>query len=132
MTTMKLTDDAKAFYLAVYHVVNQIPVGHVVSYGHIAHLVNKPQNSRQVGTSMKLISSIVPALNSELPENEWIDSSTLPWWRVVSSAGKISPRGDSNSEVRQSNLLKQEGVDVSNALFIDLDTFGWFPEEVDI
>lgn len=33
MTTMKLTDDAKAFYLAVYHVVNQIPVGHVVSYG---------------------------------------------------------------------------------------------------
>lgn len=128
---MKLTDESKSFYLAVYIVASKIPYGKVVSYGHIAYLLGKPQNARQVGSSMKHLDVIIQALNAELPEEEQIDRQRLPWWRVVLSAGKISPRGNSSSEFRQAEILRSEKVEVLDALFIDLEEFGWFPDDVD-
>ncbi|XYA00271.1 Alkyltransferase-like protein 1 [Meyerozyma guilliermondii] len=127
-----MKDESKAIHAAVYQVVSTIPYGRVTSYGHIALLLGKPQNSRQVGSAMKNCRVIIELLNSEAGPEEQIDVGTLPWWRVVSSAGKISPRENSSSEYLQAEKLKQEGVAVSKGHSVDIDEYGWFPDEVDL
>lgn len=126
---MNLSDESKAFYHAVYSVIHQVPYGHATSYGHIAYLANKPQNSRQVGSALKNSKIILPALNTQLNENEQLNDN-LPWWRIVSSTGKISPRLESFSEVLQADILRGEGVEVLEANIVDFDQCGWFPDEV--
>ncbi|EAZ63607.2 hypothetical protein PICST_52184 [Scheffersomyces stipitis CBS 6054] len=131
---MNLTDESKNFHHGVYTVVSLIPYGHVTSYGHIAYLLNKPQNSRQVGSALKHLSIVLQSLRQDLPEEErqdYFTVDTLPWWRVLSSAGKISPRGNSNAEYIQAIRLQEEGVAVSSGHKVDLDEYGWFPDEVD-
>lgn len=100
--------------------------------GHIALLLGKPQNSRQVGSAMKNCRVIIELLNLEAGPEEQIDVGTLPWWRVVLSAGKISPRENSSSEYLQAEKLKQEGVAVLKGHLVDIDEYGWFPDEVDL
>ncbi|KAK6453938.1 uncharacterized protein RJT20DRAFT_131402 [Scheffersomyces xylosifermentans] len=136
---MRLTDESKQFHHGVYAVVSQIPFGKVTSYGHIAYLLGKPQNSRQVGSSLKHCNAIIESLRTELQETQaddlstfpYLDYKTLPWWRVISSAGKISPRENSNGEYIQSIKLREEGVPVSDGHMVDLDEFGWFPDDID-
>lgn len=99
--------------------------------GHIATLLGKPQNSRQVGSAMKSCGHVIELLNLEAGPEEQIDMKNLPWWRVVLSAGKISPRENSSSEYLQAEKLKQEGVAVLKGHMVDIDEFGWFPDEVD-
>lgn len=54
----------------------------------------------------------------------------IPWWRVLLSVGKISPRMG-NGDLRQATILAQEGVVVLSAYIVDLKEYGWFPEEID-
>ncbi|RLV90572.1 Alkyltransferase-like protein 1 [Spathaspora sp. JA1] len=131
---MKLTDESKSFHYGVYTTVSQIPFGKVTSYGHIAYLLSKPQNSRQVGSSLKNLTAIIKELNADLDtESEmYIDINSVPWWRVLSSSGKISPRENSNGEYIQADRLTDEGVHVSNSHIVDIEEFGWFPDEVDL
>ncbi|AOW31655.1 hypothetical protein MG5_06306 [Candida albicans P57072] len=128
---MRLTDESKAFHFGVYSIVFQIPYGKVTSYGHIAYLLNKPQNSRQVGSSLKHCSFIISQLNENLdPSNsDWLNVNELPWWRVVSSSGKISPR-EANGQYIQRDKLLQENVAVSEGHMVDMDEYGWFPEDI--
>ncbi|CAH6718435.1 putative alkyltransferase-like protein 1 [[Candida] jaroonii] len=132
---MNLTDEAKSFYYSVYSVVSQIPYGSATSYGHIAYLVGKPKNSRQVGSAMKNYFMILPALlasgNAEDNDAGFQNIMDIPWWRVVGSSGKISPRSDSNGEILQQQRLVEEGT-LQQGTIVDLDEFGWFPDEVDI
>lgn len=97
--------------------------------GHIAYMIGCPQNSRRVGSSLKHCEHIIDQLSQETDLAYTHD--TLPWFRVVSSAGKISPRDNSSSEVRQVRLLEEEGVLVLASHLIDLDRFGWFPDDAD-
>ncbi|CAK9437596.1 uncharacterized protein LODBEIA_P19740 [Lodderomyces beijingensis] len=131
---VKLTDESRAFHYGVYTIVSQIPEGKVTTYGHIAYLLDKPANSRQVGTSLKHYHAIFRDLNQGYApqDEEFLNVDTLPWWRVISSSGKISPREDSHGQYRQADFLRREGVDVSPAHLIDTGEFGWFPEEVDL
>lgn len=99
--------------------------------GHIAYLVNRPQNSRLVGSSLKHLAFIVESLNREVAPEDIINIESVPWWRVILSAGKISPRGNSESVIRQAKILREEGVAVLNSYTVDLDQNGWFPDEVD-
>ncbi|CAR65920.1 DEHA2G06204p [Debaryomyces hansenii CBS767] len=128
---MKITDESKVFYHSVYALIGKIPYGKVTSYGHIAYLLNRPQNSRLVGSSLKHLKFIAESLNREANPEDIIEPESVPWWRVISSAGKISPRGNSDNESRQARFLREEGVEVSNAYRIDLEKYGWFPDEVD-
>ncbi|CUM53162.1 unnamed protein product [Debaryomyces tyrocola] len=128
---MKITDESKVFYHSVYAVIEKIPYGKVTSYGHIAYLLNRPQNSRLVGSSLKHLKFIAESLNREADPEDIIEPERVPWWRVILSAGKISPRGNSDNETRQARFLRDEGVEVLNAYRIDLDEYGWFPDEVD-
>lgn len=98
--------------------------------GHIAYMIGCPQNSRRVGSSLKHCRAIITQLLNDTPELLY-NYETLPWFRVVSSTGKISPRDNSSSEVLQARLLEAEGVVVLNSHLIDLDQFGWFPDEVE-
>lgn len=78
---------------------------------------------------MKFFEVIISSLNATLPEDELL-SLTIPWWRVVLGSGKISPRGNSNSELEQADLLRAEEVEVLQGLKIDLEIFGWFPDDI--
>lgn len=48
------TDEAQAFYYAVYCAIQEIPHGKVTSYGHIARLIG----TRKFGYSYKFIEKI--------------------------------------------------------------------------
>lgn len=76
---------------------------------------------------------IINTLNAELDtESEmYIDRTALPWWRVLLSSGKISPRESSKGQYIQADKLREEDVHVLDALIVDLDEYGWFPEEVE-
>lgn len=118
---MSRKDEARAFHYAVYDAVRLIPQGKVTSYGHIAKLVYKPRNSRHVGQALKFLQ---PAGTlSDYPYS----SDDVPWWRVISSAGVISPR-EQEAMDRQAMMLRREGVEMSDTNRVSLSEYGWFPE----
>ncbi|WP_086983785.1 MGMT family protein [Vibrio aphrogenes] len=97
------------FEQQIYYVLKQIPKGKISSYGLIASMAGYPGYVRQVGR-----------LLSNLPEG-----STLPWFRVLNSQGKISLTGADLE--RQKQLLIQDGVAVSEAGKVNLKMYLWQP-----
>lgn len=48
---------------------------------------------------------------------KFLQDDTVPWQRVISSAGAISDRGDGGEAARrQADRLREEGVEVTDAL----------------
>lgn len=94
----------------VYDRVSYIPSGHVVTYGQIAEGL-PGITARMVGTAL-----------SKTPEG-----TVIPWHRVVNSGGKISMRGDGDSEELQKILLEKEGVVFKTSKKIDLKIYKWIP-----
>lgn len=80
---------------------------------------------------MKNLEGMVKILNDESGPEDQLEVTSMPWWRVVLSAGKISHREKSSSEYIQADRLRLEGVEVLKGHLVDLDELGWFPEEVD-
>lgn len=89
-------------------VVRDIPPGRVASYRTVARLAGWPQAPRQAGLALR-----------RLPGD-----SDVPWWRVVSAAGRISPRPGDSPEL-QRLLLEDEGVEFGAGGRVDLGRFGW-------
>ncbi|KAF1987194.1 DNA binding methylated-DNA--cysteine S-methyltransferase [Aulographum hederae CBS 113979] len=120
------TEEAQAWFGAVYHAVQKVPLGRVTSYGHIARLIGYPERPRQVGVALKHLPSA--------DGNSRMNDNTVPWQRVVNSKGGISPRGPDGAR-RQAEALRREGVQVdSNSmgeLSVALEVYGWFPAELD-
>jgi alkylated DNA nucleotide flippase Atl1 len=83
------TDD---FIERVRAVVASLRRGEVVSYGDVAAEVGAPGAARAVGRVMSL------------------HSDGLPWWRVVTSTGRLVP----GHEVEHARRLRAEGVTVRN------------------
>ncbi|KAI9454468.1 hypothetical protein BJY52DRAFT_1122763, partial [Lactarius psammicola] len=85
--------------------------------GHVAKLIGIPSYSRRVGQGT------MPPFG--FPSGHSTD-------RVLSSAGRLSPRGPgTDGAARQSEALQAEDADVragrTNELLVDLATYGWFP-----
>ncbi len=104
------------FRRRVYRLVAAIPPGRVATYGQLAALAGHPRRARHVGHA--------------LAEP---DHPRLPWHRVVNARGRISRRGGAHrspeaAERLQRRLLRGEGV-VLRGGRIDLECFGWRPEE---
>ncbi|PSS20297.1 hypothetical protein M430DRAFT_119913 [Amorphotheca resinae ATCC 22711] len=122
---MARTDEAEAFFQAVYSAVQEIPYGKVTSYGHIARLIGTPQRPRQVGVCLKHLPS-----DPSMPFHH----GNVPWQRVVNSKGVISPRGHPSGAANQAQVLHGEGVAVNTGslgeLMIDLAQYGWFPRQL--
>ncbi|TPX63562.1 hypothetical protein SpCBS45565_g06546 [Spizellomyces sp. 'palustris'] len=114
--------DYEDFRASVLTAIQQIPKGRVTSYGHIAKLVDHPRHARYVGRVLR-------SLNRE-------EGLRTPWQRVVNHRGRISPRVPSDSCGTQAEILRQEGVvvevDSMGLFFVDLHSYGWFPNSISI
>ena len=93
----------------VWLVISAIPRGKVSSYGDVALLAGHPRAARQVGRIL-----------NNLP-----DHSQLPWHRIISQQGKISLSGERG--VMQRDVLRKEGVEVSDAGRVDMKEYRWRP-----
>ncbi|KAH8179145.1 6-O-methylguanine DNA methyltransferase, DNA binding domain-containing protein [Sarocladium implicatum] len=120
---MPRSDEASAFFHAVYSAVCEIPYGKVTTYGHIAMLVGTPQRPRQVGVCLKHL----PADPSAR-----FNHDNVPWQRVINAKGAISPRSQPEGTQSQAEALRAEGVEVPRSamgeLTVDFAEYGWFPE----
>lgn len=92
------------FYPEVYDIVKQIPKGKVMTYGQIARLLGRPQNSRLVGQALMHVS----------------ESSGLPCHRVVNSEGRLVP-----GWTKQHDFLASEGVTFKSNGCTDLKKHLW-------
>jgi methylated-DNA-protein-cysteine methyltransferase-like protein len=111
------------FYEKVYTVVRRIPKGKVTSYGRIAEMLESRGAARQVGYAMS-------ALKNRENDPRYAD---VPWQRVVNHEGRIVIKGSEHGRFYQAELLREEGVEVSEELKIDLDKYLWdglLPHEV--
>jgi len=122
---MARTDEAEAFFDAVYSAIQEIPYGKVSTYAHIARLIGTPQRPRQVGVCLKHLSSD--------PTHRFHDAN-VPWQRVISAKGSISPRGHPSGAANQAQALRAEGVTVTRTAIgefkIDFGEYGWFPRQL--
>ncbi|KAK1499089.1 6-O-methylguanine DNA methyltransferase [Colletotrichum tamarilloi] len=120
---MARTEEAEAFFHAVYTAVQEIPVGKVTTYGHIARLVGTPERPRQVGICLKHL----PTDPASRFNNE-----NVPWQRVINAKGTISPRSQPSGARNQAEALQAEDVGVSRTALgeftVDFSSYGWFPD----
>jgi methylated-DNA-protein-cysteine methyltransferase-like protein len=103
------------FYDQVYAVVRRIPRGRVTSYGRIARMLGRPRAARAVGY----------ALNALKDRRADDDFEEVPWQRVINSQGRISIVNREHGANRQAELLREEGVAVSQKLKVNLDVYLW-------
>ena len=91
----------------VLNIVEQIPVGRVTTYGHIAALAGWPSHARMVGRTLRYS-----------PEAEM-----LPCHRVVNIAGRPAP-----GWARQRTLLAEEGISFKPNGNVDMQKHLWEPK----
>lgn len=97
------------FYQRIALVGKRIPYGKAATYGQIALLCGKPQNSRQVGY----------ALRRELAGEDF------PAHRVVNSQGYLSGAAAFAGTDTQKQLLFRERIEVSEDNRVNLKKYGW-------
>ena len=99
-------------YRRIGLVCSRIPRGRVATYGQIARLCGKPENSRQVGYALK----------------KGLAGENVPAHRVVNAAGILSGAAHFASMDLQCLLLREEGVEVlwtPKGWKTDLKRYGW-------
>lgn len=88
----------------ILSVVDEIPEGHVATYGQIARLIGREKNARLVGKVLSNASYY----------------GRYPCHRVVNHAGRLAPGWQ-----EQSALLAQEGVHLKDNGNVDLARYQW-------
>lgn len=83
------------FEQSLYHLLANLPKGRLISYGQLAKQCGYPNYARQVGRTL-----------SKLPKN-----TTLPWFRVINSQGKISLSGE--AYLTQKMHLQAQGFTIN-------------------
>lgn len=102
----------ESLFERIYTEVERIPRGCVSTYGAVSFAVTgRPTAARTVGW----------ALNG-LPEESF---ETVPWWRVINAAGRISNSSRPGVEAEQRDRLEAEGVEFGLDGRVDLGRFGW-------
>jgi methylated-DNA-protein-cysteine methyltransferase related protein len=99
-------------YERIYEIIRLVPRGRVATYGQIAAIVGPPCEARTVGYALAAL-------------GETIVHPSVPWQRIVNAQGGIStyPTG------RQRAALEHEGIEFDNKGIIDLEGFGWYPDD---
>jgi methylated-DNA-protein-cysteine methyltransferase-like protein len=87
-----MNDRQNDFAERVRAVIGGLRPGEVVTYGEVALEAGAPRSARAVG---RLLSTEA--------------SRDLPWWRVVTSTGRLVP----GHERRHARLLRAEGVKIT-------------------
>ena len=83
-----------SFVDGVWMIVEMIPEGRVLGYGHLAALLGYPNHARQAGFAL-----------SKCPSNR-----QAPWWRVIRSDGSIPNHGNPIKNEEHRLILKREQV----------------------
>jgi methylated-DNA-protein-cysteine methyltransferase-like protein len=95
----------------ILQVIHAIPAGKVSTYGKVASMAGLSNQARAVGRYL-----------SHLPEG-----STIPWYRVINSQGRLSFEIGSPRFLIQKQLLQQEMVNFTNNK-VDLKAHLWHGE----
>ncbi|CAN5288278.1 MGMT family protein [soil metagenome] len=95
----------------VYEIVNQIPVGRVMTYGQIAEILGTGYTPRTVGFVMHAA-----------------DTENVPWQRVINSQGSCSTGKMTMPINLQQKMLEDEGIVFNEKGRCDLNIYRWFPE----
>lgn len=99
----------KSFYQRVYDLVEQIPMGKVMTYGQIARILGSPRASRVVGSAV----ARAPA------------ERRLPCHRVISSTGQLAPIHAFGGAQNQRMLLEMEGIPLLPDGSVDVSAYLW-------
>ena len=103
-------DGPPPFYRLVYRVVRRIPRGKVATYGQIAAILGQPRGARAVGMALG-------ALRDDAVES-------VPWQRVVGSAGRCTHRDGFAAGIQQ-EMLEAEGVAFDRRGYLDFAQARW-------
>jgi methylated-DNA-protein-cysteine methyltransferase related protein len=95
----------------VYKLVAQIPNGRVMTYGQIAALCGAAWAAWEVGQ----IAHTGPG--------------GLPWQRVVNKQGGLAAGWPGGGRPTHAELLRAEGVEVSDDYFVDVSRLLWDPSQ---
>lgn len=95
----------------VYEIVNQIPVGRVMTYGQIAVILGEGYTPRTIGYVMHAA-----------------DTENVPWQRVINSQGACSTGRMTLPVNLQQQILEAEGVKFNEKGRCDLSVYQWSPE----
>ena len=106
----ELVNDQK-YRQRVYEIVNQIPVGRVMTYGQIAEILGAGYTPRTVGFVMHAA-----------------ETENVPWQRVINSQGACSTGRMTVPINLQQQILESEGVKFSEKDRCDLKIYRWSPE----
>lgn len=96
---------------AIYDAVMQIPKSRVATYGTVAMMAGSPRWARVVGYALHV---------NPRP-------GVIPCHRVVDRFGRVSSAfafGGGNAQI---DLLRGEGVEVTDDGVVDLKKYGWMP-----
>lgn len=88
----------------ILSIVEEIPEGHVATYGQIAKLAGRPENSRLVGKVLSMSQYY----------------GKYPCQRVVNHCGRLAP-----GFLEQKELLLSEGVTFKDDFHVDLKKHKW-------
>lgn len=103
-------DGPPPFYRLVYRVVRRVPRGKVVTYGQVAAILGQPRAARAVGMALGALGP------SQL--------DTVPWHRVINSAGRCSHRDGFWAGIQQ-EMLEAEGLAFDRRGHVDLARVRW-------
>lgn len=109
MSRTKKANSSSNFFDDVYDVVRLVPKGRVTSYGAIGKYLGAKSSARMVGWAMHGCPKDVPA------------------HRVVNSAGLLTGKHHFKPPQKMENLLKREGVKVSNDKVVNFRDIFWDP-----
>ena len=100
------------FFADVYDVVRQVPKGRVTSYGAIAAYLGTKLSARMVGWAMNAAHTVKPK---------------VPAHRVVNRNGMLTGKHHFATPTLMEELLKKEGVVVSNETVEEFNKKFWDP-----
>lgn len=104
-----------AFNQKVIDWIKKIPAGRVATYGQIAALAGSPRAAIIVGEILR----------------RQTQSADLPWQRVINREGRISIVNMEYPATLQAELLRAEGIEVTESAgsyLVDLKRFQWHSE----
>lgn len=99
----------------VYEIVNEIPVGRVMTYGQIAEILGTGYTPRTVGFVMHAA-----------------ETEKVPWQRVINSQGACSTGRMTVPVNLQQSILESEGVKFNDKGRCDLNVYRWSPDGVEV
>ncbi|MEQ8323466.1 MAG: MGMT family protein [Vicingaceae bacterium] len=103
------------FFLRVYDIVRLIPKGKVTTYGHIARALGTGRSARMVGWAMNASHKHDPL---------------IPAHRVVNRKGLLTGKMHFDNPNQMEELLKSEGLVITDNAIKDLEQFIWDPSEL--